>query len=701
MTNNTTTSIYKHTDYRLSYQHDFGIFTLAIQTLTMLTSLYILYTRSRLPPLNTRSIVLYSMISLGTTLASFTSIIDIYGGDIIPCRLYYWIYATYYMWLAGPLLLTAWRLYRMHGFEQLKREYKYGKVKLNINQINRLKQYQRWHSEKMLLLVQITQSTMFSIIFLGIYIQDKYYNTSNYGCQLQPYLDHHVDALNLCWFILAIIYAPIAIWLVYKLLVIQYTSKTGGDSIGLANELWLSIVLILGGFFSLIICQYTDYSDYMYKFNYIYTCSIQFTIYQILHMIYPSLYNTEQSRKFRHWYRRILFNKVSITINDNNNETELLHILTNELGFSYMLQQCKSEFCEETLQCLKAIWLYNNKPTYAKMLQIHNMYIDEYSPFQVNISSMIRNNVTDKICSIQPECSVIEIKEIFSSVENELTNLLLNNSYIRFKRSTRYKDYCNGVQLNLSYDTDEITTNTSTLGGNEDGNLILLTSQSQHNNLSLDIINTAIYSNRSTINNNHNRSKTNTYDNSSITTMPIAARQITTHSYSIHINDTIDRDVIRTTNNRTSHNRAKSTRVSCNNNNTSNNDNDTLDDFTMRLCNPGKHTLNTAHSSISPHSISRHRHNTSTLLQNHHNHHQQHNNSNHDSTLITPVRKTITNIHSMIPLVDTTPNSRCSIETSSNSNRPSNEQDHDNNARGISTTFKISTDHDHSVNTSG
>lgn len=169
----------------VGWRRTLGIIIFIWQLSTMVCTLYIVYTRSHVPPLAVRSKVLLNLISGSTILAMFTSVIEISGEACIPCALYYWVYALASSCIVGPTLLQIWRLMRMHGYEVLKKQYKYGKVKLTVEQSCELKRYQKWHSDKLMLLIHSVHMLVLVLIFMPIFFTDPYYYSNNYGCRVQ------------------------------------------------------------------------------------------------------------------------------------------------------------------------------------------------------------------------------------------------------------------------------------------------------------------------------------------------------------------------------------------------------------------------------------------------------------------------------------------------------------------------------------
>lgn len=196
-----------------------------------------------------------------------------------------------------------------------------------------------------------------------------------------------------------------------------------------------------------LLLTWFDYTDYMYVWDQFYIDIWFPTIYCIIYIIYPSLYNTQRARNMRQWYRcHVLSQSVrpNSLIDDMN---ELYGILHSKLGFNYMLIQCSSEFNEETLYCLQSIWSYTQHPSFTTMHELYNDYINDSSPLQVNISATTRETLHKLILSFTDECNVIEIADIYHGVESELMKLLINNSYTRFKQSQLYKLYMHNTPL--------------------------------------------------------------------------------------------------------------------------------------------------------------------------------------------------------------------------------------------------------------
>lgn len=165
------------------WRHDLGFVLLIISYIVMFISIYIIYKRSHIPPLNSRSKILNYVLSISIGFSSITPIIEFMGENICQCNAYYFIYSTYLTWVVGPRLLNSWRLLRMYGFDELKKQYKYGKVRLTQEQTDQLRNYQKYHSEKFLFSIQILQTTLFTIIFVGIFLTDNYYNRNQFGCR--------------------------------------------------------------------------------------------------------------------------------------------------------------------------------------------------------------------------------------------------------------------------------------------------------------------------------------------------------------------------------------------------------------------------------------------------------------------------------------------------------------------------------------
>ena len=167
------------------WRRDFGIAVITIFMITMFASLYIVYTRCHIPPLNTRSKIVNYMMSLSTIPMIITPIIDIRGEAFIPCSLYFWALALCSGPLVGALIAQFWRILRMYGYELLKKQYKYGKVKLSTEQSTHLKNYQKWHSDRCLLLFQLCNMTFITLAFLPIFYYDPFYNSNHYACHIQ------------------------------------------------------------------------------------------------------------------------------------------------------------------------------------------------------------------------------------------------------------------------------------------------------------------------------------------------------------------------------------------------------------------------------------------------------------------------------------------------------------------------------------
>lgn len=358
----------------------------------------------------------------------------------------------------------------MYGYESLKLKYKCGKVRLTHEQSTHLKQYRRWHSESYLLICQLIILCILVCIYIPIFITDAYYNSNNYACHIQqpPFWNpstaddqspNRLDSFSICWLIYMVINLPLNIYLIIQLRRMQ--SSGIKDSIGLLNEMLVSANTIYVSYLVFQFLTWFKYNTYMVQWDYYYIVTYQPSIYCLVWIVYPSLHNTTRARKLRYWYRRNVLGRTIQQTDLIDDITDLRAILSTQLGFGYMLLQCQSEFSEETIQCLKSIWSYKDKPTYPKLLQLYNTYIEEYSPFQVNIAASTRYKLSKQILIITPVCSVIEIQSIFDIVEDELIKLLINNSYVRFKRSMLYTNYLNNVPLPVTHDTSS-THHTST-----------------------------------------------------------------------------------------------------------------------------------------------------------------------------------------------------------------------------------------------
>ena len=254
---------------------------------------------------------------------------------------------------------------------------------------------------------------------------------------------------------MCLIYTPPAAWLCWQLH--QASKRNVKDSMGLVVELIGAASCMIGCYLLFVILTWFSYDVYVYQFNYYYIMAIQPTLYCILWIIYPSLYNTTRAHNIRNWIRlHVLHRRIHVG-NQLDDVSELIQIIQSTLGFKYMLVQCKSEFSEETLHCLKAIWRFKSKPNYPKLIQLFVGFIEDGSPFQVNIAASSRERISELIHSIPPECSVIEIEHIYDGVEQELMNLLINNSFVRFKKSIRYPQYLAGEPINDRVDTSDVT----------------------------------------------------------------------------------------------------------------------------------------------------------------------------------------------------------------------------------------------------
>ncbi|OQR95090.1 hypothetical protein THRCLA_08021 [Thraustotheca clavata] len=124
---------------------------------------------------------------------------------------------------------------------------------------------------------------------------------------------------------------------------------------------------------------------------------------------------------------------------------ELKHVMVHPTAHTFLTTFCKSEFSEENALFLMDIDTYTkmSSPVDRRKMAcyLYETYISETAPKQVNIDHQMRENVLQQlklICAsdIMNESEEMEIElTMFEPAKNEITRLMVKDSFPRFKRS--------------------------------------------------------------------------------------------------------------------------------------------------------------------------------------------------------------------------------------------------------------------------
>ncbi len=358
----------------------------------------------------------------------------------MPCSVSFWCAALISPLLAGSFLINGYRLVLMWRYEKMKESLKFGKLTLDSTQIQALQLARKSFTERYLLVGWAVHMTFIAVLTVPLYFTDDYWSTGNYGCRvrnadtLQTY-GTKLDHLDAVWFSTCCIYIPFILWLIY-------TIKLAGnnDGLGLFRDLLVQFITNAGGFLSFFCLRYifpAQWTDDLSPFMYLH--ALQPPLYCCMFVLYPVC----------HTYASYLRLTASSKVSHDANESGLEELLLSKHGVDYLMRQCRSEFCPETLQCVLEIRKIRKNYTRDadKALRgLYDSFIEDGAPFQVNLSSSMCENVASRlhmISSIKKE----EYVHFYDGVERELIVLLTNNSFYRFKQTSFYKSYMNGVAL--------------------------------------------------------------------------------------------------------------------------------------------------------------------------------------------------------------------------------------------------------------
>jgi len=132
----------------------------------------------------------------------------------------------------------------------------------------------------------------------------------------------------------------------------------------------------------------------------------------------------------------------------------LSSILKSETGFVLFEQHVINEFSAENLTCWKAIRDYKTKfdsvtpaANVKTVKRIYHRFIKPGSFFEVNISGASKE-AFDELLDLDPSSVT---KDVFDSVEQELYNLMSNDSFIRFANSAAFQSYTGQAEVSIEH----------------------------------------------------------------------------------------------------------------------------------------------------------------------------------------------------------------------------------------------------------
>ena len=435
---------------------DVGISILAFEMLGMVLALLAVHLTHHRQPLASRSKVLLCIMCLASIPYSFPTQLEVIGVQNVPCRVYYWIVAPAPSFLIGVWLLGNFRLVRMFGLEALKREYQQGKVNLTTKQADTLKAYRFWHTDKALLTIFAVHLVFMYACFFAVFWSDHYYNSDNKGCRIRPPpwfkvddrsdVPEYVDGNELAWMVMVVVYLPPALYFTYKLWLSRMNGVT--ESLGLMTECIVHTLALLCTFLMFLCVDWSDYSESDRPYNFLYINETQGAFYVWVLVVIPVSWTSSRGIAIRRWVRRYLFCR-DISVQPLRGTLEDLQaMLHTRNGMLYMICQCNSEFCEETLHCLRAIWRYKSNPSLPAAIQLFNTFVEQGAPLQVNVSNVSLRTISQRVAELQVYMFEQPKKGssvfVFDDLEEELTTLLYNNSYRRFLQSGLYLSYIAG-----------------------------------------------------------------------------------------------------------------------------------------------------------------------------------------------------------------------------------------------------------------
>lgn len=124
---------------------------------------------------------------------------------------------------------------------------------------------------------------------------------------------------------------------------------------------------------------------------------------------------------------------------------QLQEVLDNHTGLMLFSNHLLSEYSSENIQFWEAARDFPRNPSLKECTRLVQLYIMEGSEFQINISQVVRNQVMEEFGELggsEPDASVWKTKrDLFELAKLEIFQLMVRDSFPRFRRSQLYKLY--------------------------------------------------------------------------------------------------------------------------------------------------------------------------------------------------------------------------------------------------------------------
>jgi len=129
--------------------------------------------------------------------------------------------------------------------------------------------------------------------------------------------------------------------------------------------------------------------------------------------------------------------------NEITNKIDLLDILSTKDGHQAFLNYLRAEFSSENLlfwQQVEAFKIQNGDLNSLRQTihAIYSQFISDRAPYQINISSEIKEIITENFLKINQVNDCNELLQIFDIAQHCIYDLMKNDTYIRFQRNSTY-----------------------------------------------------------------------------------------------------------------------------------------------------------------------------------------------------------------------------------------------------------------------
>jgi hypothetical protein len=142
---------------------------------------------------------------------------------------------------------------------------------------------------------------------------------------------------------------------------------------------------------------------------------------------------------------------------DGDASGQLQEVLDNHTGLMLFSNHLHSEYSSENIQFWEAARDFPHTPSLKECRRLVQLYIMEGSEFQINISQVVRNQVIEESGELgesEPDAAVWKTRrDLFELAKLEIFQLMVRDSFPRFRRSQLYRLYKKKLAIDQAQET--------------------------------------------------------------------------------------------------------------------------------------------------------------------------------------------------------------------------------------------------------